>query len=141
MCVFSTYKKFKNYTKCIQMIMESHMLLLMYFLLYKEPLHFCFLNFFINNSAIFRSISQRRKLSGLIFHTQKISRWIYMKDLFIIIIFVTMFDLYFLKMVLFWHIVQPIQKFQTWHLKALIKYNCQTVKGLWMILYSFITPI
>ena len=82
MCVFSIYKQFKNYTKCIQMIMESHMLLLMYFLLYKEPLHFCFLNFFINNGAIFRSISQRRKVSGLIFHTQKIPRWIYMKDLF-----------------------------------------------------------
>ena len=82
MYVLCTYKKCANYTKCIQMLMESHMLLLMYFLLYKEPLHFCFLNFFINNSTIFRSILQRRKISEPIVHTQKIPRWIYMKDSF-----------------------------------------------------------
>ena len=57
--VFNTCKQCRNYTKCIQILIESYMLLLY------------FSSFCINNGAVFRSILQLCKILGPIFSYSK----------------------------------------------------------------------
>ena len=67
--VFCTYTQCTNYTKCIPMLIESYMQLLMYvFCICNNPI---FLNFCINNDAIFHSILQLCEISGPIFSYSK----------------------------------------------------------------------
>ena len=67
MYVFCTYTQCTNYIKCIQMLIESYMRLLMYaFCIYKNPIFFTF-----QISAIFRSILQLCKISRPIFSYSK----------------------------------------------------------------------
>ena len=71
--VFCTYRLYANYTKCIQMLIESYTLLLMYAFLHLEKPYYilCFSNFRINNDAIFCSFSKRCKTLESIFSYSK----------------------------------------------------------------------
>ena len=81
MYIFCAYKQCSNYTKCIQMLIESYMLLMMYFFCMQNLYILYFLNLCVND-AIFHSVLQLCKILGPIFLYWKIYIWIYIIDLF-----------------------------------------------------------
>ena len=62
---FCTYKQCTNYTKCLQILIESYMLLMRYVFSIQNLYILYFSNFCVNMDAIFRSISQLCKISGI----------------------------------------------------------------------------
>ena len=69
--VCCTYKQCTNYTKCMKMLIESYVLLLMYDLCIQDPNILYFSNFCFNNDAIFRAILQLCKILGPMFSYSK----------------------------------------------------------------------